>query len=245
MNNLYEGSLRTGDLKMLVSHIFEVDRYKSKMGSDGDVVVVSFTVDNREVAEDLMSFLEKGYQFVLDADVSPGELSNGRYKVFLELERTRRVYDQLADIIYGVGKLASIPQFKFRYYKNFNSIDATVENFKSHIPATESEYNLKRSQNVMENCALFFADSSIDSIVMEDEVIQFKKSFADPIKFKIISFGDYESTSSAITESISVDYRAMADVVFLTKYIGDYRITKYGQRYVFENNGSALVLERL
>ena len=67
---LNEDSLKSGDLRDLVSHIFEVDCYKSKMGEDKDVVVLSFTVESRSPAEDLVSFIEKGYQFVLDADLN-------------------------------------------------------------------------------------------------------------------------------------------------------------------------------
>ena len=98
MTVLNETSLRTGDLRNMVSHVVEIDRYKSKMGDDKDVTVLSFTVENRDVAKDLMGFIEKGYKYVLDADTSPGELGNGKYKVFAELERTRRVIDQIVDI---------------------------------------------------------------------------------------------------------------------------------------------------
>ena len=39
---------RAGDLHNLVDTIFEVDAYKSKMGDDEDIVVVSFTVNERK-----------------------------------------------------------------------------------------------------------------------------------------------------------------------------------------------------
>ena len=74
--NLNEASLRANDLRDLVRDIFEVDSYKSKMGEDKDVSVLSFEVDVKEAAEDLVNFIEKGFEFVLDADVSPGELDS-------------------------------------------------------------------------------------------------------------------------------------------------------------------------
>ena len=84
--NLNE-DLRPADLRYLVDSVFEVDSYSSKMGNDKDVSVISFSVRNKEAAEDLESFIEKGYKFVLDADVSPGEVKEGRYKVFVEIRK--------------------------------------------------------------------------------------------------------------------------------------------------------------
>jgi hypothetical protein len=40
------------------------------MGTDADVCVISFKVAGKEPSADLVSFIEKGYDFVLDADVS-------------------------------------------------------------------------------------------------------------------------------------------------------------------------------
>ena len=105
---LNEDSLKAGDLRNLVKHIFEVDNYKSKMGDDKDIVVLSFTVEHKAPAEDLVSFIEKGYQFVLDADMTPGELSDGKYRVFVEMQRTPKVAEQINDLLYGVQKLTGI-----------------------------------------------------------------------------------------------------------------------------------------
>ena len=49
------------------------------MGEDRDVCVISFQVTDRAPAKDLMEFIEKGYHFVLDSDVSSGENEKGEY----------------------------------------------------------------------------------------------------------------------------------------------------------------------
>ena len=79
--------LIAGDLKHLVYDIFEIDSFQSKMGDDKNIVVLSLSARTKESANDLMNFLEKGYPFVLDADVTSGEQADGSYKVFVELER--------------------------------------------------------------------------------------------------------------------------------------------------------------
>ena len=103
MNNqqLNEG-LRPLDLNEMVHSTFEVDTFRSKMGEDSDVCVVSFKVKDRSPAKDLMEFIEKGYDFVLDADVSSGEDNNGEYSVFVELSRTNQLAEQIKELTYGV-----------------------------------------------------------------------------------------------------------------------------------------------
>ena len=65
-------NLRANDLKGLVKSVFEIDSYKSKIGYDEDIIVLSFTVEFDDPAKDLESFIELGYDFVLDSDVFKG-----------------------------------------------------------------------------------------------------------------------------------------------------------------------------
>jgi hypothetical protein len=53
-------ALHPNDLEYLVSNIFEVDSYASKRGEDKDVVVLSFTVEDKGPAEDLVNIAVKG-----------------------------------------------------------------------------------------------------------------------------------------------------------------------------------------
>ncbi|MDC1020642.1 hypothetical protein OAR23_01310, partial [bacterium] len=119
--------LIAGDLNDLVLPVFEIDSFKSKMGDDKDIVVCSFSCMSEAPAKDLMNFFEKGYPYVLDADVTSGEQTDGTYKVFVEIERHKDVPTQVLEMLDGVGKLANIDKFKFRYYKSFKSQDAQME----------------------------------------------------------------------------------------------------------------------
>lgn len=240
---LNEDSLKAGDLRNLVSHIFEVDRFKSKMGEDRDVVVVSFTVESKDPALDLVGFIEKGYQFVLDADITPGELSNGKYQVFVELERNRQVASQILEMLYGIGKLTDIDQFKFRYHKSFNSIDASKASLSDLIPSTPVEYDQKIQEQTSESYENFFSKSMLENLTIEGDILNCKKVYADPLRFKVIEAGVKEKVVNNIQESINVN--EWAEVIFLTKYFGDFNITKFGNKLMFEDRGYAVLLERL
>ena len=40
------------------------------------------------------------------------------------------------------------------------------------------------------------------------------------------------------------DVNAFPEILFLTKYLGEYSISKYGDKLLLENNGSTLVVKR-
>lgn len=240
---LNEDSLQAGDLRNLVSHIFEIDSYKSKMGDDKDVVVISFTVESKDPADDLVNFIEKGYKFVLDADVTPGELANGKYKVFVELQRDKHVAENIANMLYGIGKLTEVEGFKFRYYKSFDSKDAIKETLEEVIPNDPATYEDAVKEHKMESFEHFFAKSSLQKLILENDTLSVKKIYADPLKFKIISAGKTASVLEGVKDKINVN--EWAEIIFLTKYFGDFNITKFGNKLMFEDNGQAVILERL
>jgi len=236
-------SLQQNDLKDLVDHIVEIDSYKSKMGDDKDIVTIAFSTKTLESAKDLSSFFEKGYNFVLDADATKGEQSDGTYKVFVELQRSKQISDQIMEIINGVSNLTALENMKFRYYKNWKSVPLDQQTLETYVPTNSDDYGVKVTESNMENYKNFFNKSFLEDVYMEDDTLIIKKAYADPVAFKFIDFGPTQETLDSINESFNPwDF---SEIIFLSKYIGDYNITKYGSKLTFENNGNTLVVERL
>jgi hypothetical protein len=244
MNQVNEG-LQAGDLRMLVDNIFEVDSYASKMGEDKDIVVLAFTVKNQEPAQDLVEFVENGYDFVLDADASPGELSDGKYKVFVEIERNRRISEQIIELLNGVSKLADVDDFKFRYHKSFNSIDADADNLGKTIPKTKDEYEISIQENVMNNFSNFFGRSYLEQVSVDHEDLVFQKKYAEPLRLRIADFGTKAEVYDNIVGPIMLEGKSMSEIMYFTKYVGNYNITKVGDKFVFENGKYAVALEKV
>ena len=237
-------SLRAGDLRDLVKKVFDIDSYKSKIGKDEDVVVLSFTVDQEDPAKDLENFFEMGYSFILDADVSPGETDDGTYKVYVELERTRHASEQIFELIEGVKKLTGLEEMRFRYFKSFKSQEATVENLKTAIPTDKETYYVATERNVLENFTNFFSNSYVDEIQLLDESITFKRVYSGPVSFNILTSGPKQEVYESIKGPIVLEGKDMAEVMFLTKVIGNYNITKIKDTFIFENSGWAVALKR-
>ena len=234
--------LRTGDLRNLVSHVFEIDSYQSKMGEDSEVVVLTFSVEGKEPAEDLMNFVEKGYDFVLDADVTPGEQADGKYKVFVELERRERTPEQILEIADGVSKLTSNEDLEFRYYKSFKSYNLNLQELQAKVPTDKAGYDSIVNENNLNNFKNFFNRSFLDEVNLNEGILYINKKYADPLTFDFVDFTDTKDLKTVVAESFDVN--AYPEVLFLTKYLGDYNISKYGDKLVFENADKALVVRR-
>ena len=143
----FNEGLEHGDLARLIHPELHVDEFKSKMGDDSDIVVASFKVAEKEPALDLVNFVEKGYDWVLDADVSSGELSDGEYLVFIEMERTPEAASQIDELLNDLLNLTNqdISEWRFQYQKGTQvpySSDALAI-----IPGSSEEYNSKYGQN--------------------------------------------------------------------------------------------------
>lgn len=236
-------SLQSEDLRDLVDRIIEIDAYKSKMGADADIITIAFSTKTKESADDLVGFLERGYPFVLDADATSGEQSDGTYKVFVEIERDKRAAEQIIEMSDGVSKLTGIEKLKFRYYKNFRSLPLDQAALEAAIPVSADDYSVKVTESNLENYKNFFNKSFVESVDMWDDLLRIKKAYADPVFFKFVDFGSTQQTLDSINESFNPwDF---SEIIYLSKYIGDYNITKYGNKLTFENNGNTLVLERI
>lgn len=235
--------LREGDLNNLVDNVFEIDSYASKMGADKNVVTLSFSVADKAPADDLVRFLEGGYTFILDADATAGEQSDGTYKVFVELERDNKTNKNIMEIMDGVSNLTSINKWRFRYYKSFKGYDLSIDTLNEHVPEDPDNYGINVQESNLNNYKNFFNRSYVDDIVMESDMLKIKKAYADPLYFKFIDFGETTNTIKNINESFNT--QDFAEIIYLSKYIGDYNISKYGDKLVFENEDKALVVKRI
>lgn len=159
-SKLLRENLEMGDLKRLVHNELHIDEYKSKMGTDADVCVVSFKVSGKEPSADLVSFIEKGYDFVLDADVSSGEKEGGDYLVFVELERSEKLPEQIIEMMDDIMNLTeqNLEDWRVRYYKSVTDHELTKESLANIIPLTPEEYSAKYDKE----------DEEVDSTEPED-----------------------------------------------------------------------------
>ena len=141
-SNLFEG-LEAGDLSRLIHPEMHIDEFKSKLGDDEDVIVITFKVDSKEPAADLVAFIEKGYDWVIDADISSGEMDDGSYIVFVELDRNEAAVDNIVSLMDDLMNLTKqkLSDWRVRYYKSRQEREFSAEALRELIPLTPEAYN--------------------------------------------------------------------------------------------------------
>jgi hypothetical protein len=142
--NINEG-LEQNDLARLVHPELHIDEYKSKMGKDEDIVVLSFKVTGREPAEDLVNFIEKGYEWVLDADVSAGELDDGDFLVFVECDREPGAAKNIIDMMKDIMNLTSqvMGEWSIQIRSRPEKLELSADTIKNNVPLTTNAYQVQ------------------------------------------------------------------------------------------------------
>lgn len=146
-NKLFEG-LEAGELTRLLRNELHIDQFKSKMGEDADVIVLSFKIKDKEPALDLVDFIEKGYDWVLDGDISSGEKEDGDYLVFVEMPRNSEAVENIIKLISEINNLVDygIDDWHWKYHKEIKDYPMTEETLRAVVPLTADDYIAKFGQ---------------------------------------------------------------------------------------------------
>jgi hypothetical protein len=145
-------SLNTNDLLDLVRTKVHVDEFESKMGKDEDILVISFKLKYQDPANDLVNYLEKGYEWILDADISSGTVSDGSWIVFIEAARRPSVTNNLLDLLGDLKSLTgNAPEnYQYRYKNDTKYAPLTAEHFNDTVPLTPREYRRRNKPQELE-----------------------------------------------------------------------------------------------
>ena len=137
--NLTEG-LGYKDLAGMMKSTMYIDDFSSKMGDDDEIVVASFFVRDRQAAIDLVNWFEKGYDFVLDADMSPGEVKPNRFLVYVEIKRRSYAADNLVQLLDDFNTLTEYEGDGWTMGYKGQEMPFTVETFNELVPTSPQQY---------------------------------------------------------------------------------------------------------
>ena len=240
---LFEG-LRAKDLDGLVDSVFTIDQYKSKMGEDKDIVVLGFRVSDKYPAIDLMEFIERGYTFILDADMSTGEERDGKYQVFVELERNDNVPGQIKDMLEGVSQLCNCWNWRFKYHKDSSSEEFDLQTLKEHVPLDPAEYEIKMMENKKGTVEEFFNQGAASVTLLDNSTIVAEKTYAGPIEMELVDYGHYDVVKESVQGAIQLDEASRSQCIFLEKYLGNYEINKIDGKFLIRNGDKGMIIKK-
>ncbi len=127
-----------------------IDEFASKMGDDDEIVVASFYVRDRQAAKDLVNWFEKGYDFVLDADMSPGEIKPNRYLVYVEMKRRSTTGEKLQELLDDFHTLTEHEGSGWIMHYRGEEYPFSVEAFDRVVPTSPAEYRKREEKDLNE-----------------------------------------------------------------------------------------------
>jgi len=178
MKNIINESLDYLDMEGQINDTITVDEYAAKMGKDKDIVTITFTTNSKLAAEDLVSWLERGYDFVLDASVSDGEIKPGEYLVFVEMDRRSKVPERIISVLSDLETLTGLKLKDWTVEVGGESVSADEDALKNAIILNPNVY--EKEKGVDEDLNEFRQLAGLEPKVMyeEDEYIKNLKAMA-------------------------------------------------------------------
>jgi hypothetical protein len=138
------------DMMGQINPVLSVDEYKAKMGKDSDIVTLAFLVNSEEAGKDLVDWFERGYDWILDASVSEGELRPGKYLVFVEIKRRMAVPERILELIEDLETLTDLPIKDWTVEVDEEEYDPEVEVLRQVITTSPHEYRIKEEGELNE-----------------------------------------------------------------------------------------------
>jgi len=96
------------DMKGQIEPTVSVDEYVARSGKDSDVITLAFIVHCESAGNDLVNWFERGYDWILDASVSEGELTPGKYLVFTEIKRRTTAPERIVKLVSDLETLTGL-----------------------------------------------------------------------------------------------------------------------------------------
>lgn len=163
-------------LEGMIKPTIHIDEFSSKMGEDDDVCVASFYVTDEQAAKDLVGWFEKGYEFILDADRSPGEIKPNKYLVYVEMKRRTNIGENISTMLEDLSTLCELEPNDWIFRHDKEEYEFTNENFNNTIPTSPKAYRLNKElalNEVRERAGL-----KTKRVYENDEAIQQLKNIA-------------------------------------------------------------------
>ena len=138
------------DMEGMLKPVIHIDEFTAKLGDDDDIIVVSFFVRDQQAAKDLMKWFEKGYDFIIDADRSPGEIKPNRYLVYVEIRRRSVAGAHVQQLLEDLSTLTEFDPEDWTMTYEGVSMLYSQEEFERVVPLSPKEYRKQHEGDLNE-----------------------------------------------------------------------------------------------
>jgi hypothetical protein len=150
MNKILKEGLDHMDMQGQIIPKINIDKYVAKMGGDDEIITVGFTIKGAQASEDLTDWFERGYDWLLDAKVSDGEITNGKYVVFVEMDRRTTAPERIIELIEDLETLTGLTLEDWTMTIGDQDYPADAGKIKELVTLSPHEYRVKQETELNE-----------------------------------------------------------------------------------------------
>lgn len=138
------------DMVGMLKPTLHIDEFASKMGDDDDIIVASFLVRGKQAAQDLVNWFESGYDWILDADMSPGEIRPGKFLVYIELRRRNKAAAWLNTALEDLETLTEFQVDDWILTHDRKEYPWSEDTFRRVVALSPKDYRAQHEQDLNE-----------------------------------------------------------------------------------------------
>jgi hypothetical protein len=159
------------DMVGQINSIVTVDEYKAKAGGDDEIITLSFIIKGQQASQDLVDWFERGYEWILDAQVSDGEYIPGKNLVFVEMPRRSTAPDRIIEILKDLETLTDIKVTEWTVKIDGEEYDADPEIIKTKIRLSPHDYRLEHEDELNEMREIA-GIKSVNKYIKQDSILR-------------------------------------------------------------------------
>lgn len=188
-------SLKYQDLKGTVLPVISIDEFQPKAGEVEETVVVAFYLTDQSPAQDLNTFIQRSSIDVIDVEVSPNTDLEGRYLVFVELDRNSMLPAKIRALIKDVENLAGSIDWEIKTYLSGNRVFSindpelfqyVILNPKAYV--TKDKFMKESAEQQLKE---FLKDSYINHLQINEDTITLSTRDS-VITAQLVDVGEYD-----------------------------------------------------
>lgn len=189
-------SLMNGDLAGTVLPEISIDEFEPKAGDNLDVIVVAFHLTDQEPADDLNTFIQRGFIDTLDVEVSPNTDEDGRYLVFVEMSRDDTFPNKFQALIKDVENVAGELEWKVKtYFSDGQAFAFNDPELFKYVIIDPSDYVPKEEfkvKDMKEGIEEFFNTSLVSNLTISGNTVTVA-GIRHKVVMEVVDVGDYDA----------------------------------------------------
>lgn len=239
-------SLKNEDLRGTVLPTVSIDEFEPKAGNEMDVIVVAFYLKDQAPAEDLNTFIQRGFIDTLDVEVSPNTDQDGNYLVFVEMSRDDTFPNKFQALLKDVVNVTGPVDWKVKtYFSDGMEFDYNDPELYKYVIIEPEDYVSKddfKVDTIKESIIDFFEESLISELTLDGKMITLK-SARNKIVAEVVDAGSYDLIigRNFLSESAFGMERIPHEARVLQSMLGNCNVLPLGD-YLCVSRGEQIVL---